>query len=72
MDEKPRFAIRRGAVELSRRQWSLLGGVLVIGITSAILLVATVSPAAGAIALGITAVTAALTIGFGHRPKAHR
>jgi hypothetical protein len=65
VEQKPRYAFRRGAVELTRRRWSLLGGILVAGIVAATVLIATVSPAAGAIALGVTAVAGALTIGVG-------
>jgi hypothetical protein len=65
VEEKPRYALRRGAVELTRRQRTLLGGILVAGVAAATVLIAAVSPAAGAIALGVTAVAGALTIGFG-------
>ncbi|MEU8238409.1 hypothetical protein AB0C07_09200 [Actinoplanes missouriensis] len=65
MEEKPRFAIRRGAVGLTRRQWVILGGVLGVGIAATIVLVVVVSLAAGGVALGATAVAAGLTIGFG-------
>ena len=68
VDEEPRYAIRRGAVELTRRQWILLGGILVLGIVAGVVLTAVVSLAAGGIALGIAGVAAALTIGFGRPP----
>jgi hypothetical protein len=68
VEEKPRYAIRHGAVELTRSQWIFLGGVLVVGIAVAAILIAAVSPAAGGIALGAAAVAAGLTLGFGRSP----
>jgi hypothetical protein len=72
VEEKPRYPIRRGAIELSRRQWILLGGILIVGIVTATVLIAAATPAAGGIALGTTAVAAGLTIGFGRHPRSHR
>nr|WP_296072936.1 hypothetical protein [uncultured Actinoplanes sp.] len=68
MDDKPRFAIRRGAVALTRRQWIAVGAVLAGGIVAAIVLGAAVSPAAAAIALGVAVLVATLIRGFGHPP----
>jgi hypothetical protein len=69
VEEKPRFAVRRGAVALSRLQWIVLGGILVTGIALTAVLVAAVSPAAGGICLGTTAVAACLIIGSGRPPQ---
>ena len=69
MEEEPRYAIRRGAVELTRRQWLSLALVLVGGVATAIVLVVAISMAAGGIALGATAVVIALLIGFGRHPQ---
>jgi uncharacterized membrane protein YdcZ (DUF606 family) len=69
VEEESRSALRPGAVELTRRQWVFLGGVLGVGVAAAIVLASTVSPAAGAVTLGVTAVAAALTIGFGRLPR---
>ena len=68
MNDKHRYAIRRGAVGLTRRQWILLGGMIVLGIVLAGVLMALVSPGAGGVVLGIVGVAAALTIGFGRPP----
>ncbi|MFC6022951.1 hypothetical protein ACFP2T_43225 [Plantactinospora solaniradicis] len=65
MDEKPRYAIRRGAVELTPGQWGALGGILFVGSVATGVLIAIVSLAAGGIAMGIIGVVAALIIGFG-------
>lgn len=69
MNEERRYAVRRGAVELTRRQWFFVGLVLVVGIATAIVLLVAVSMAASSIALGITAVVTALVLGFGRHPK---
>lgn len=68
MDEEPRYAIRRGAVELTRRQWLSFGSVLVVGVALAVVLILAVSIAAGGIALSVTAVVAILILGFGRPP----
>jgi len=68
MGEEPRYAIRRGAVELTGRQWLSVAGVLVVGVATAIVLLVAVSMAACGIALGVTAVVSALIIGFGRHP----
>lgn len=72
VDEKPRYAIRRCAVGLTRRQWILLGSILVDGIVVSTILIAAVSLAAGGIALGATGVAVALTAGFGRPPQSGR
>ncbi|WP_127507296.1 hypothetical protein [Actinoplanes solisilvae] len=60
MDEMPRYAIRRGAVRLTRGQWVVLGGLLAVGAVAGIVLVVAVSVAAAGIAWGLTAVVVAL------------
>jgi hypothetical protein len=68
MDDKPRSAIRRGAVELTRRQWIAVACVLSVGIVAGIVLMAAVSAAVGGIALGSAGVVTALILGFGRHP----
>ena len=68
MGEEPRYAIRRGAVGLTGRQWFAVASVLVVGVATAIVLLVAVSMAAGSIALGLTAVVSALIVGFGRHP----
>jgi hypothetical protein len=68
MDDKPRYAVRRGAVELTRRQWIAVGVVLAVGIVGAIVLGAAVSMGAGVIVLGVAVVATTLILGFGRRP----
>lgn len=69
MGEEPRCAIRRGAVELTRRQWIFLGCVLFVGIVLGLVLTTTVSLAAGGIVLGLTGLVTTLTANaVGRRP----
>jgi hypothetical protein len=68
MDGRPRHALRRGTVELARQQWLWFGSVVILGVASGIVLAVGTSMVAGSTALGITAVAAALILGFGrHR-----
>jgi hypothetical protein len=69
MGEESRHGIRRGAVELTRRQWLSVAIVLVVGVATALVLLVAISMGAGGIALGVTAVVSALIIGFGRHPQ---
>jgi hypothetical protein len=64
MEEEPRFALRRGAVALTRRQWGAFVGVLVVGVVLAVVLMVAVKLSAGAIVLGLTAVALGLMAGI--------
>ncbi|WP_213003164.1 hypothetical protein [Winogradskya consettensis] len=68
-DEKTRYAIRRRAVELTKRQWLSVAAMLVAGLTTTVVRLIAIPLAAGCIALGATAVLSALIIGFGRHPQ---
>jgi hypothetical protein len=70
MDERPRYSIRPGAVGLTRRQWIAGGALFVGGVITGIVLIATVSVAAGSIALSLTSLGCILINAFGRRPGA--
>jgi hypothetical protein len=68
MEERARYSIRRGAVELTARQWLGAAAVLVVGLAVAAVMFVMVSWAAGSIALSLTSLTLAGILIFGRRP----
>lgn len=61
MDEERRYAIRRGAVELTRRQWVVLGSLLAVGVVAGVVLLVTASASAGGVAFGLTGLVVGLS-----------
>jgi hypothetical protein len=67
VDEKPRYAIRRGGVEFTRRQWILIGAFLVADIVVSCALIVFVSLAAGSLVLSVTGLVSTLILAFVRR-----